>query len=97
MNNARAATGRPVFNGPEGDRTLDLRVANAALSQLSHEPFSIILPGRAPVHIIYPIDARLSIKKCVAKKYEKSKYLSRVCSIRRKAVNNLHLNFCVTS
>ena len=24
--------------GPEGDRTLDLRVANAALSQLSYEP-----------------------------------------------------------
>ena len=26
------------FGGPEGDRTLDLRVANAALSQLSYEP-----------------------------------------------------------
>ena len=26
------------IGGPEGDRTLDLRVANAALSQLSHEP-----------------------------------------------------------
>ncbi len=25
-------------SGPEGDRTLDLRVANAALSQLSYEP-----------------------------------------------------------
>ena len=28
--------------GPEGDRTLDLRVANAALSQLSHEPSKIL-------------------------------------------------------
>ena len=27
--------------GPEGDRTLDLRVANAALSQLSHEPIQL--------------------------------------------------------
>ena len=26
------------YGGPEGDRTLDLRVANAALSQLSYEP-----------------------------------------------------------
>ena len=26
------------FGGPEGDRTLDLCVANAALSQLSYEP-----------------------------------------------------------
>ena len=26
------------FGGLEGDRTLDLRVANAALSQLSYEP-----------------------------------------------------------
>ena len=26
------------IGGPEGDRTLDLRVANAALSQLSYEP-----------------------------------------------------------
>ena len=26
------------IGGPEGDRTLDLRVANAALSQLSHGP-----------------------------------------------------------
>ena len=27
-----------VLNGPEGIRTLGLRVANAALSQLSYEP-----------------------------------------------------------
>ena len=36
--------------GPEGDRTLDLRVANAALSQLSYEPvfddFNIIAHER---------------------------------------------------
>ena len=29
---------RCFFGGPEEDRTLDLRVANAALSQLSYEP-----------------------------------------------------------
>ena len=29
-----------VFGGPEGDRTPDLRIANAALSQLSYEPNS---------------------------------------------------------
>ena len=28
----------PDAGGPEGDRTLDLRVANAALSQLSYKP-----------------------------------------------------------
>ena len=32
----------PLFlGGPGGDRTLDLRVANAALSQLSYEPVSM--------------------------------------------------------
>ena len=31
-----------LFGGPEGDRTLDLRVANAALSQLSHEPICTV-------------------------------------------------------
>ena len=30
------------FGGLEGDRTLDLRVANAALSQLSYEPICSI-------------------------------------------------------
>ena len=29
--------------GPKGDRTLDLRVANAALSQLSYEPKYLLL------------------------------------------------------
>ncbi len=29
-----------VFGGVEGDRTLDLRIANAALSQLSYHPES---------------------------------------------------------
>ena len=36
----------PLFlGGPGGDRTLDLRVANAALSQLSYEPlfFAVII------------------------------------------------------
>ena len=28
------------YGGLEGDRTLDLRVANAALSQLSYEPIN---------------------------------------------------------
>ena len=28
------------YGGPEGDRTLDLCVANAALSQLSYEPIN---------------------------------------------------------
>lgn len=28
----------PIHGGPERDRTVDLRVANAALSQLSYEP-----------------------------------------------------------
>ena len=32
--------GFALFGGPEGDRTLDLRVANAALSQLSHGPLA---------------------------------------------------------
>ena len=31
---------RDLLYGPGGDRTLDLRVANAALSQLSYEPTS---------------------------------------------------------
>ena len=36
-----------AFGGLEGDRTLDLRVANAALSQLSYEPiFHSPLPRR---------------------------------------------------
>ena len=30
--------------GPEGVRTLDLRVANAALSQLSYKPIFIFIP-----------------------------------------------------
>ena len=29
--------------GPEGDRTLDLRIANAALSQLSYRPITFLL------------------------------------------------------
>ena len=28
------------FGGVEGDRTLDLRIANATLSQLSYHPFA---------------------------------------------------------
>ena len=35
-----------LCGGPEGDRTLDLRVANAALSQLSHEPVCTVRPFR---------------------------------------------------
>ena len=30
---------KPTHGGPEGTRTLDLSVANAALSQLSYRPF----------------------------------------------------------
>ncbi len=33
-----------LCSGPEGDRTLDLRVANAALSQLSYEPVHRAFP-----------------------------------------------------
>ncbi len=40
---------RFLYGGPGGDRTLDLRVANAALSQLSYEPISRIIL----YHIIY--------------------------------------------
>ncbi len=34
------AVGKPLIldGGPKGDRTLDLRIANAALSQLSYRP-----------------------------------------------------------
>jgi hypothetical protein len=32
-----------LFGGAEGDRTPDLRIANAALSQLSYGPFRIRL------------------------------------------------------
>ena len=35
--------GYALNGGLEGDRTLDLRDANAALSQLSHEPISLLL------------------------------------------------------
>src|SRR5258706_5183991 len=31
-----------IFGGVEGDRTLDLRIANATLSQLSYHPFSAV-------------------------------------------------------
>jgi hypothetical protein len=36
----RPESGRPAFEigGGEGDRTLDLRIANATLSQLSYSP-----------------------------------------------------------
>ena len=30
-------------SGPEGDRTLDLRIANAALSQLSYRPVTLFI------------------------------------------------------
>ena len=39
------------LNGPGGDRTLDLRVANAALSQLSYEPTSEIIISQIFVKI----------------------------------------------
>lgn len=35
-----------IFGGPGGARTHDLRVANAALSQLSYEPKCFIIIAR---------------------------------------------------
>ena len=31
-----------LFGGPEGDRTLDLQIANLALSQLSYGPIDVL-------------------------------------------------------
>ena len=36
---AKQAFDQGICGGPEGDRTLDLCIANAALSQLSYGPF----------------------------------------------------------
>ncbi len=41
QNKKRLAWHKSFFGGDEGDRTLDLCVANAALSQLSHAPISV--------------------------------------------------------
>ena len=49
---------RDLLYGPGGDRTLDLRVANAALSQLSYEPISS-LPVSG-THILYHKEDGLS-------------------------------------
>ena len=40
-----------IFGGLEGDRTLDLCDANAALSQLSYEPGFLICRGTAQEHL----------------------------------------------
>ncbi len=41
MSEARASSVVLGFGGAEGDRTPDLRIANAALSQLSYGPESV--------------------------------------------------------
>ena len=38
-----------IGGGDEGDRTLDLRIANATLSQLSYVPTDPTLYGKAPL------------------------------------------------
>ena len=38
MKKGRSMSGLSCFGGDEGDRTLDLRIANATLSQLSYVP-----------------------------------------------------------
>lgn len=48
----------PECGGPEGDRTLDLRVANAALSQLSHGPLAAGISFKKPACIIIRRECR---------------------------------------
>ena len=52
---AYCKTRRFYIGGLEGDRTLDLCVANAALSQLSYKPMEILVPvtGVEPVRYRY--------------------------------------------
>ncbi len=52
---AYCKTRRFYIGGLEGDRTLDLCVANAALSQLSYKPMEILVPvtGVEPVRYCY--------------------------------------------
>src|ERR1017187_9339911 len=52
-----------TLNGAEGDRTLNLRIANAALSQLSYRPNRITgikLPFRTPLRKVRWTSARLA-------------------------------------
>ena len=51
----------PVFGGLEGDRTLDLRVANAALSQLSYEPICLIVRTLARFFLLWDTLPRIAL------------------------------------
>ena len=60
---ARSMSGLWCSGGDEGDRTLDLRIANATLSQLSYVPIALILNvflriGSAPVAPYHHGDSR---------------------------------------
>ena len=49
LSGKRRLAASPSYGGSEGARTLDLRVANAALSQLSYEPKYFFCSSRAKV------------------------------------------------
>ena len=72
MKNSHAQTAKVAGCGPEGNRTLDLYIANVALCLLSYRPMSLALEGWATL-------IRQMYKKISRRRSAKDSYTTNLC------------------
>ena len=85
------------YGGPEGDRTLDLCVANAALSQLSYKPVFITELSISYAFVVVKNFLRCMYIRSIKKDLPRQVFLSDIYSMRYVAYGNESIPYLRTS